>query len=244
MNSLCYTINQKNFSRIALNPIAYWLTEKTISIFESSLDFGHFGETKKGVLTGNDARFGRFWFEVDFTKTCDSNKSYSDMILNNKKWIMCTSGGPFRKWYGNLEWVINLENGGKEIRENTENNYRLRDPQYYFKECLSWSEISSKALSVRYIPKGILFGNSGPCCFISDEKINYYIAFINSKIAYALLKVLSPTLTFGPEQIKRLPIMIEKESLVERISLENIEHSKEDWDSFETSWNFKKHPLI
>lgn len=232
------------FKKISQMPIAYWLSNKTVEIFEKSKSFEVYGETKKGVLTGNDARFGRFWFEVNFQKTCNYNKNHSDMIKNNKKWIMCTSGGPFRKWYGNFEWVVNLENNGKEIRENVENSSRLRDPYYYFKECFTWSEISSKALSIRYVPEGILFGNSGPCCFINDDNLYYYMSLINSKIAFCMFKVLSPTLTFGPDQLKRLPIKIENADCVKKITGENISFSKTDWDSFETSWDFKKHPLI
>jgi len=234
---------QEIFFNIKQNPIAYWCSEKTYEIFYKSKLFGEYGETKKGVLTGNDARFGRFWFEVDFTKTCDYNKDHSDMVKRNKKWIMCTSGGAYRRWYGNFEWVVNLENDGLDIRSNTENSFRLRDSMYYFKECITWSEISSKAISIRYVPQGILFGNSGPCCFLK-EHIYYFMGLLNTNVTYALLKILSPTLTFGPEQLKRLPIVLGNENEINSIVEENIGICRDEWNAYEVSWKFKKHPLI
>lgn len=238
-----YIRNQYVFYKIKQNPIAYWCSDETYDIFQKSPSFGQFGDTKKGVLTGNDARFGRFWYEVDFTKTSDNNKNYSDMIEKNKKWIMCTSGGPFRRWYGNLEWVIDLENDGYNIRNNKENSSRLREPSYYFRECITWSEISSKAISIRYVPQGILFGNSGPCCFFK-EKLYYFMGLLNTNVTYSLLKILSPTLTFGPEQLKRLPVVIKDEEIVTDIVKENIEICKNEWNDYELSWKFRKHPLI
>lgn len=156
---------------------------------------------------------------------------------------MCTSGGPYRRWYGNFEWVVNLENDGYEIKNNKENSFRLRDPIYYFRECITWSEISSKAISIRYVPEGILFGNSGPCCFFKDH-LKYYMGLLNTNVTYALLKILSPTLTFGPEQLKRLPVVNEHVEEVEEIVTRNIEISKSEWDDYEVSWQFLKHPLL
>lgn len=234
---------QSIFRKIDKMPIAYWCSDRTYDIFYNSEPFGNYGETKKGVLTGNDARFGRYWYEVDFTKTCDSNKNHADMVRRNKKWIMCTSGGPYRRWYGNFEWVVNLENDGYEIKNNKENSFRLRDPIYYFRECITWSEISSKAISIRYVPEGILFGNSGPCCFFR-EHLKYYMGLLNTNVTYALLKILSPTLTFGPEQLKRLPVVNEHVDEVEDVVAKNIEISKKEWDDYEVSWQFSKHPLL
>lgn len=238
-----YVREQSIFSKINKHPIAYWCSNATYDIFHNSRPFGDYGETKKGVLTGNDARFGRFWFEVNYLKTCDYNKNHLEMVQRNKKWIMCTSGGPYRRWYGNFEWVVNLENDGRDIRNNTENSFRLRDPSYYFRECVSWSEISSKAISIRYVPEGILFGNSGPCCFFK-EHLKYFMGLLNTKVTYSLLKVLSPTLTFGPKQLKRLPVVIKDVSVVENLVDENINVCKKEWDDYECSWNFMRHPLI
>lgn len=235
-------INMEKFKIIDGNPIAYWLSDTMFDVFKGDL-FSKYGETKKGVLTGNDKRFVRTWFEVDISKIGFGLKDYHDMVDKNYKWIPVTGGGAFRKWYGNFEKVVNMENDSYEIRYDNANNYRLRDNIYYFRESLSWSEISSKSFSVRYIPEGILFGNSGPVCFF-DSDILYFAGLLNSRVSLEYLKLLSPTMTFGPEQIKRLPVKVGKNEEVEELVKENIAIAKEDWDSTEYSWEFKMHPWL
>lgn len=245
VNNDFYLISKKRFYKIPETIIAYWLKDNQFAIFENNELFGKYGETKKGVLSGNDKRFLRFWYEVFNNKIGFNLLNHKDMVEKNYKWIPVTSGGNYRKWYGNFENVINLENDGYEIKNNKENSYRLRENRYYFRECVTWSEVSMKGFSVRYVPRGILFGNSGPVCFFNDN-ILYYLGFLNSKISTDFLKLLSPTLTFGPEQVKRIPIIIceEYKEKIKALVDNNVEIMKEDWDSYETSWNYNKHPLI
>lgn len=240
-----YLISKNKFKKIPGTIISYWLNEKQFNIFENNDLFGKFGETKKGVLSGNDKRFLRLWFEVNKNKIGFGLKNHNNMVEKNYKWIPVTSGGNYRKWYGNFESVINLENDGYEIKNNKDNSCRLRENKYYFRECVTWSEVSMKGFSVRYVPTGILFGNSGPVCFF-DNDIYYYLGFLNSKISTEFLKLLSPTLTFGPEQIKRIPVIFSSENYNKIVSIvkSNTELMKEDWDSFECSWDFISHPLI
>lgn len=235
--------NSKNFYLIPGNPIAYWLSEKLINSFRGNSNFESFGETKKGVLTGNDARFVRLWNEVDFNKIGFACDNYNEMIISEKKWFPITGGGNYRKWFGNFESVINLENDAYEIRYDNKNNFRLRDNKYYFRECLTWTEVSSKAFSVRFVPKGVLFGNGGPTCFINNN-IKYFLALLNSKFSSEILKVLAPTINFGPEQVKKIPCKVEFVDRITKLSDTSILISKQDWDSFETSWDFKVHPLL
>lgn len=237
-----YYPKQDYFNRIPGSPIAYWVKDHIIDLFDNK-KIGDFGNTKKGVLTGNDERFVRLWFEISIVKFGRNLKNYEDMIAKNYKWIPATGGGEFRKWYGNFENVINMENDSYEIRYKNKNNFRLRDSSFYFSECSTWSEVSGKGLSMRFVPNGILFGNSGPVCFWNSN-ISYWLAFLNSKVSESLLLFISPTLTFGPEQLKRLPAIIEKNDVVEPISIDSVSISKTDWDSFETSWDFEVHPLI
>ncbi|MDU7150107.1 MAG: BREX-1 system adenine-specific DNA-methyltransferase PglX [Clostridium sp.] len=238
-----YKGNSENFYLIPGNPIAYWLSEKLINSFKEAKQFEKFGETKKGVLTGNDARFVRLWNEVDFNKIGFKSSNHNEMILSKKKWFPITGGGVYRKWFGNFESVVNLENDAYEIRYNNKNNYRLRDNNYYFRECLTWTEVSSKAFSVRFVPQGVLFGNGGPTCFINSN-IKYFLALLNSKFSSEILKVLAPTINFGPEQVKKIPCKIESVSKITELSDINLIISKNEWDSFETSWDFKIHPLL
>lgn len=235
--------NSDNYSLIPLSPISYWIGDNYYKIFKSFKYIGNFGETKKGVLTGNDKRFVRLWFEVSYKKFGLGLNDYDDMVQKNYKWIPATGGGTYRKWYGNFENVINMENDSYEIRYNNENNFRLRENTYYFKECSTWSEVSGKGLSMRFVPHGILFGNSGPVCFW-NRNIYYWMGLLNSKPTMQFMRFLSPTLTFGPEQIKRVPCILDRENVVTSISKECISISKTDWDSFEISWDFEEHPFV
>lgn len=238
-----YTCDCEYFSLIPLSPISYWINKEYYSIFKSFDAIGDFGETKKGVLTGNDKKFVRLWFEISYSKFGKGIKDYNDMLKKNYKWIPATGGGTYRKWYGNFENVINMENDSYDIRYKNENNYRLRENIYYFRECSTWSEVSGRGLSMRYVPQGVLFGNSGPVCFWQKD-IYYWMALLNSKPTMQFMRFLSPTLTFGPEQIKRVPCKLANKEAVNELSKECIDHTRTDWDSFETSWDFQMHPFL
>ncbi|MBW8351816.1 BREX-1 system adenine-specific DNA-methyltransferase PglX [Bacillus sp. IITD106] len=238
-----YSFDQDNYNKIPGSPISFWIGEKFIESFSNGKYFGEYGITKKGVLTGNDARFVRQWYEVENNKIGFNTLNYENMKDCNKKWFPITGGGLFRKWYGNFESVVNLENDAYEIRNENQNNFRLRENTYYFLEGMTWTEVSSKLFSLRYVPQGILFGNGGPTCFLKKD-IYYFMALLNSKVAEEALKILAPTINFGPEQIKKIPCIIDQKNIVEELSMECINLSKVDWDNFETSWDFQKHPLI
>ena len=239
---LKHEFNQANFTKIPGMPIAYWVSEKVTKLFNNKT-LKDYGDTKKGVLSGDDKKFTRQWHEVNMKNIGFSNSNYQDMIKDNNKWIPVTSGGEYRNWYGNHEKVLNMGNDSYDIKYRNSHNYRLRDNFYYFKEALTWSEVSSKRISVRYVTSNILFGNSGPVCFFRKD-INYFLGLLNSKVSMAILKFLSPTMTFGPEQIKKIPIISKKVNIVSKIVEKCINTSKQDWDSFETSWDFTIHPLL
>ena len=239
----CYECNSENFLLIPTAPFSYWISENFYKAFKNFKTVGDVGTTKKGVLTGNDKRFVRLWFEISQNKMGRNIENYDDMLRKNYKWIPATGGGTYRKWYGNFENVINMENDSFEIRYDNANNFRLRESTYYFQECITWSEVSGRGLSMRYVPNGILFGNSGPVCFWKSH-IFYWLALLNSKVSMEFMKFLSPTLTFGPEQIKRIPCELNTNTEIEKKSQENVEIAMKDWDSFETSWDFQRHPLI
>ena len=239
----CFECNAKNYLLIPTSPFSYWISNTYYKAFREFKAIGNVGNTKKGVLTGNDKRFVRLWFEISQEKMGRNIKNYDDMLQKNFKWIPATGGGTYRKWYGNFENVINMENDSHEIRFDNANNYRLRESTYYFQECSTWSEVSGKGLSMRYVPNGILFGNSGPVCFWQSH-IFYWLALLNTKVSMEFLRFLSPTLTFGPEQLKRIPCKFKPNTRIEEMSLKNVEIARNDWDSFETSWDFKRNPLV
>lgn len=230
-----------NFAKIPGAPVAYWVSENGNSLFKEENRYS--GETKKGVLTGNNDLFLRLWHEVKKEKIGFKCNNYDDIIKLAKKWFPVTSGGEYRRWYGNFDTIVNLENGGLEIKEKVK-NYRLREPRYYFREALTWTEVSSSYFNCRYVPKGVLFGNGGPVSFFDDNKLYYTLGVLNSKVATEVLSYLAPTINFGPEQIKKVPIVIKDKSNVDVLVQKNISLSKSDWDAFETSWDFTKHPLV
>lgn len=237
-----FTTNNTTLRLVPNNIYAYWLSSKMISAF-SHKNIGNYADTKKGVLTGNNEKFVRLWHEVDLNKIGLHCESHNDMISSNRKWFPITSGGFRRKWYGNLYDVVDLENDGFAIRNEPKNNFRLRETTYYCLESATWSEVAGNYFSVRYVPQGVTFGNGGPCLFSSNFLL-LLIGLLNSKVANMYLEILAPTLNFGPDQIKQIPLLLDSSCNIDERAKECIELSKNDWNSFEISWDFEKHPLI
>lgn len=235
-----YHTDQSNFDKIPGSPIAYWVTKVIYNDYKKGILFN--GLTKKGVLTGNNKLFLRLWHEVNIQKIGFNISSHEEMLRLNFKWFPVTSGGMRRKWFGNLDTVVNLENDGWDIK-HTVKNYRLRDPQFYFREALTWTEVSSSSFNCRYVPNGILFGNGGPVAFVGKD-IFYDLGFLNSKVSTAILKFIAPTINFGPEQVKKIPLLFSNPEQINTIVKYCIALSKQDWDAFETSWDFQKSPLL
>lgn len=243
-----YIADSDNFAKIPGSPVAYWVSEKFIRCFENDL-IGTFADTRNGITTGANETFLREWFEVPFIKIALNISSSKEAAISTKKWFLYNKGGSRRKWYGNNEFVVDWENNGFKLKTQTDSFGKihsvLRSPQYYFKECISWSKISSGDISFRYFPKGYIFDVAGCCAFFKKESNFYQIfAFLNSKIAQNILQILSPTLNYEVGHIASLPILPNIPDSVVPVVQSNIAISREDWDAFETSWDFKRHPLI
>lgn len=236
-----YETVQKNLKKIPGEPIAYWMSEQTQDIFKFGSPFP--GNTKKGVLTGDNNTYLRLWHEPLVTKIGMTMKSHEDMVKSNLKWFPVTSGGFKRKWYGNIDTVVNLENDGYDIKHNVQ-NYRLRESTFYFREAVTWTEVSSGLFTCRFVPEGILFGNGGPVSFFEKKDIYYCLGMLNSKITMELMSCLAPTINYGPEQISKIPVVVQNKEKVETLTKSNIELSKNDWDAYETSWDYVRHPLM
>lgn len=235
-----YTFDQSNFSKIPGCPIAYWVSESTLGSYTApSLSVSV--NCKSGIMTGSDI-YIKFWNEVNIKNIkfdCTSKKDMGDY-----KWFPLNSGGEFRKWYGNNLKVVNLWNNGIEIKNNVK-NYRLRDSDYYFKSGVTWGRITSSQIAFRDVIKGSLFGDAGPIGFINKGK-EYVLGFLCSKVVKYLLQITNPTLNFQVHDIMDLPLVKNENYYkdVEKNVSECVSISKKDWDSFETSWDFKKNPLI
>ncbi len=237
-----YISNTEEFEKIPGMPVAYWVSKKFMEAFEKYL-LGDFAYTKQGFATGNNDKFLRFWHEVVAKKVLFSVNSISEAKASLKKWYPCNKGGSYRKWYGNNSYVANWENNGKEMTEFS--GSVIRNPQFYFSEGLTWSSLANQ-LSLRYSPIGFVFESKGSMCFSKGEiSIKYLLGLLNSKVASEALSVLSPTLDFHEGPMAKVPV-VKVNNMDEVIKLvnENIRLSKEDWDAFEVSWDFEKHPLI
>ena len=237
-------VSTDNFSRIPGTPIAYWVREQVLKAFSSSL-LEDYGYPKQGFATGNNDTFLRFWHEVDFTKIGFNMADREEASKSNKKWFPCNKGGAFRRWYGNNTYLANWEFDGKEMTEFK--GSVIRNPQFYFRQGMTWSSLTSGKLSMRYSPKGFLFESKGSVCFMKDENnLLYILGLMNTSIVSNMLLVLSPTLDYHEGPMSRVPIIVSNQykNRVEKIVKENIEMCKEDWDSFEISWDFKQHPLV
>lgn len=248
-NGNLYISYVENFNKIPGSPIAYWISSKLVSAFQDGRPLSAVCRPTQGLATADNGRFLRLWYEVCNQRIGFDCKSCDDSLRAGARWFPYNKGGDFRKWYGNNEYVVNWENDGYEIRNFKDEKGKLRsrpqNTQYYFKECASWSLISSSSTAFRYKPNGFIFDVAG-MSFFTDKSLLYYLGFCNTKIAYEVLKIIAPTINFQAGDIAKLPILIDTKmiSSVESKVQDSISQSKTDWDSFETSWDFKMHPLI
>ena len=243
-----YAVNQSNFSKIPGTPIAYWVSAKFIDAFANKT-IGDVAKPRQGLATGCNDLFIRQWYEVRLESTNFCATSIENALKSKKKWFPYNKGGEFRKWYGNNDYVVNWENDGFLIRHFKNEKGKLRsrpqNTQFYFRECLSWSLITSGKASFRYKNPGFIFDVSGMSCF-SDQNVKYLLALCNSSVSIAMLTVLAPTINFQAGDIANIPVIVSEgqKPIVEEFVQKNINMSKIDWDSFEISWDFQRHPLI
>ena len=237
-----YYLNQKEFSKIPGVPIAYWVSEKQRAVFEKAITLSEIAEPKQGLSTADNNRFLRLWHEVNYNRIGFNFENSFSASKSGLKWFPFNKGGDFRKWYGNNEYVINWENDGKELREFEKSV--IRNPAYYFKESITWTLISSSTFGCRYSEEGFIFDAAGSSLFTKKD-LFYILGFMSSKLSHLFLKIINPTMNFSNGVISKLPFIdnIDQKEKINEIVLNNIRMSKRDWDSFENSWSFGKHPL-
>lgn len=242
-----YFAKTSGFMKIPGCPFtAYWASESLIDSFEKGTLIDVIGDARQGIIPGNVNEFVRLWYEVSYTKLGFNHMEYEDINRLGYKWFPYNKGGQFRRWAGNIEHVINMENNGHDIKfSGKNNNFRLREPELYFKEAITWSKVSFNSFSVRYMPKGNLFDIAGCCVFRLNDNLSYVLGFTNSKVCQRILRIISPTTNFEVEHIKALPIIFDKtQPSVNDLVDSCKELSQYEWDSFETSWGFERHPFM
>lgn len=237
-----YTAKQENFSKIPGSPVAYWVSERFLSCFvnKKPLDDNYY--MREGIHTADNDRFLRLWFETSFDIIVMDADCYDD-IDRLGKWVPYNKGGQFRKWYGNNDYVIAFDEKSRNSMNNLKGHVRPSQ-SLYFKEGGTWTAVSGGSFGIRYYPKGFLFDAGGQVCV--GNNIYSCLAYLNSSLFAEIAKITMPTINFKCGVIKTLPDLRikEKETQINSIVNENIIISKTDWDSYETSWDFERHPLV
>lgn len=236
-----------NFAKIPGSPVAYWISLEILKLFDERT-VGSIADAKSGMTTTDNTRFLRLWEEVDCQKIGFGYGDIADTQDMRYKWFPFCKGGDFRRWAGNESFVVNWFNNGEEIRAAAEGatGGRLVNIDCALRECLVWTKISSANISLRMKKQGIFFSDAAPGVFAKREALYYLLALLNTKCANEIIKLINPTLNFVPGAISSVPVKEDKKSKerVLEIAEKNVRLSTQDWDSFETSWDFKTHPLV
>ena len=244
-----YLFNIKDFQRIPGSPLAYWVSPAFLKPFDANVTIGSVASVPKGLSTGDVDRFVRLWHEIDISKISFSCVSCLSSATSGKKWFPYAKGGQFRRWDGNAYYVVNWQNDGYEVKhfvdEKGKQRSRPQNTGYYFHECATYSAITSYKYAVRYLNQSIFGGGGDSIHAEHDITVFEIMGFLNSAVAQRYLSVISPTLNFEVDHIKRLPVIRPSDNLnVNTYVKQCIELSKKDWNSFEESWGFNKHPLL
>ena len=234
---------QSQFSIIPGQPIAYSTSHNMLKTFAAK-KIGDIEYPKQGLSTADNERFLRLWYEIDQLKFASNCSSNENSIASCAKWFPFNKGGDFRKWYGNFDYVINWENGGYELRNFK--NAAIRNPNYYFEPHVTWSKVSISKVAFRYRPVGSVFSDAGCAATFHDDVLWYALGLLNTKYAQRVFDIINPTVNYTQSTIANLPYIVnaaKKEIITETVK-KNVFVTQNDWDSFETSWDFKKHPLL
>ena len=225
-----YRRDASTFHQIPGSPIAYWASDGLLEAFSTSTPMEKFAKPRQGLATGNNDRFLREWWEV-----CTHSK---------KRWVPCTKGGGFRKWYGDAEWLVDWTNNGQDLSDFP--GSVIRNPSFYFKEGASWGMISSAKFSIRFMSSQFVFTNAGLASIATTHEDNLFtLALLNSAVAEAAFGFLAPTMNFSNGDVGRMPVKCDsRQTETDRLSESCVDLSKLDWDSLETSWDFKRNPLL
>ena len=236
-----FQAKQKDFEKIPGSPIAYWVSDKVREIFEKNQKLGDVGKTRQGIATGKNEKFLRLWQEVNIKEIGFQYENTESIWKDKKKYVIYNKGGEVRKWYGNQDNLIKFDEKNYNLLKNSGN--KLPSKEYYFKESISWSKVSSTNFSMRFYQKGFIFADAGMSYF-SKENLKYILGISNSKLINKFLTILSPTLNFEAGHLALIPLIYNDNKKIIELIEENISISKEEWDSRETSWDFEKLSLV
>lgn len=241
----------ESFYNIPSKPISYWASEKVQKLFKDNKNFNEISKPRQGMATADNDRFLRLWYEVSDLKLGINIMDKDQALKSGFKWFPYNKGGDFRKWYGNNEYIVNWENDGYEIKNFKDKNGNIKSRpqnlQCFFKKGITWSFVNL-VFGVRYFGNGFAFDVGGSSIFPDEEDIYYFTGYLCSKVVNKFLGILNPSLNFQVGNVGALPVIKvdnnQIKMVIEDIVKRNIKISQNDWDAFETSWDFKIHPLL
>lgn len=199
---------------------------------------------KFGMSTGDGEKFIRFWYEEEESNIAYSCNNEQEFISSQREWCVADKGGTYRRWYGNKNCVIWWKNNGDEIKNHKKS--AVRNSQFFFRPHISWTLVSSGVFSARYFENGFLLDTASNCLYYdtSKEKAMYALGYLNSIVASFNLDLLNPTINMSCGVLGNLPYIETNVEVVSDLVTDNVEESREDWNSYETSWDFKRNPLV
>ncbi len=241
-----------DFNKIPGSPIAYWVSKNIVNAFDNFQNIGQISVVRKGLVTLDDARFIKSWYEPSYDNICFGTQNRFESQQSLKKWFPINKGGGYRKWYGFNENVINWKDDGEELKDFIVEKYKggsytkeIRSENYYFRENITWGSVTSGPASFRYTPIGFLFSSSGPSVFL-ESGIFVLCGLLNSVISRKILEIFSPTLSVLSGDVAKIPyyMKMEYQNDINQVVNQCIDISKEEWDSRETSWDFTTNELL
>ena len=237
-----YEADQSNFSKIPGSPVAYWASNALLRCYENGTPLGQIAAPRKGNSTSDNNRFLRLWFEVDVNKENYGCKQLVREETLLKRWFPYNKGGGYKKWYGYNEYMIDWYDDAAAIRAIK--TAVIANYQYFMKPGLTWSTVTSGGFSLRKFGHGYIFDNGGCCVFELGSKANYILGVMNSIVFKYIFGQSNPTINSQSGEVAKFPVIIEQDNRIDSVVDENVAIAKMDWDSYETSWDFKRNPLV
>ena len=234
-----YYIKKKQFAYLPNSPIAFWVSSHLVEAYAYGKSISDFVDSFQGIITGDNDKFLRFWAEIEIGKIALNQTTMDNINLEKKYWIPYNKGGEFRKWYGVQDYVVYWKNGPDDKTRG-----KKGFSEYYLREYVAWSYTVANTIATRYYPYGFLWDVRGSGIMDKSNMMWYLEGLISSKVGIELFRVSNSTLTCQVENVLQFPIIVNEKDNVDKIVLDNNKISKKDWDSFETSWDFKRHPLL
>jgi hypothetical protein len=233
---------QDNFRKIPGSPVAYWVSDAILEVYAKGIALGKISAPRKGNSTSNNARFLRLWYEIEMKK---ANIGATKIIIEDtlkRRWYPYNKGGGYRKWYGFQEYLIDWYNDAQEIRNIP--TAVIANYQYFMKPGLTWSTVTLENFSIREFGNGFVFDNGGCCIFDLGKRKYYLLGLLNTKVFKYIFGQMNPTINFQSGEVAKFPVIDINSNQIDELSTNSVFLSRADWDTFETSWNFKRHPLV